>query len=61
MTVVIKTIKYIDEQARVLWEEPMIFKRLFAVADDICEKGKWYVVTNVRVLEEVQIVTLKEE
>lgn len=53
-----KLIMYQNKE-RVLWTEPMCFKRLFAVGDPVVEAGKYYIVENVAVIDGVQHVHLK--
>ncbi len=60
MADVINTIRYIHD-GDVLWEEPMLYSRLYAVGDPICERSVWWKVSEVRVENDIQIVTLVPE
>jgi len=57
---VINIIRYIHD-GDVLWEEPMMYSRLYSVGDPICERSVWWKVTNVSIENDVQIVTLMPE
>jgi len=56
----IDEIHYRDIFGRLLWKEPMIFKRLHAVDEEIVEKGKPYVVKRVAVVDNIQHVNIEE-
>jgi hypothetical protein len=48
-------------RGRLLFDEPMMFKRLFASGDSICEKGVWYTVRSVDVRGDTQIVYIEAQ
>jgi hypothetical protein len=55
----INTIRYFDENGLLLFDEPMIFSRLFKIGDDIIENRVLYRVIAVVVRDDVQEVTLR--
>jgi hypothetical protein len=56
----IQTVRYCDANGSTLWEEPMLFWRLFRAGDEIFEKRKFYRVTDVKIDDEIQVVHLSE-
>jgi hypothetical protein len=59
-TASIHTVRYCDANGMTLWEEPMLYWRLFRTGDEIFERRKFYRVTDVKVGDEIQIVRLSE-
>lgn len=57
----VKTIHYRTYAGVLLWEERMIFSRLYAVGDRIVENGKHYVVHRVAVADDVQHVNFRKD
>ena len=60
MHIHINEIRYYNEQGEFLWNESMIYRRLFMVGQEIIENYKTYKVLRVAVAEGIQYVNLKE-
>ena len=56
----VDTIHYRDIYGNLLFQAPMIFKRLHGVGEEIAEKGIWYVVKRVCVVDNIQHVNIVE-
>lgn len=51
---VVNEIHYRDMDGALLWKEPMIFSRLFAIGQDFIEDSVRYIVRRVAVADGVQ-------
>ena len=56
----IDNIHYRDIYGKLLFQTPMIFKRLHGVGEKMVEKGIWYVVKRVCVVDNIQHVNIVE-
>ncbi len=59
MSYKIETIHYRDVYGNLLFEEPMIFKRLHGIGETLVMDYKEYEVTRVAVAETVQHINMK--
>jgi hypothetical protein len=55
----IKEIHYRNIYGKLLWKEPMIFRRLYAVGQDFIENYKKFIVVRVAVADDVQHVNIR--
>ena len=58
--ITLDTIIYSDLDGHEIFREPMIFKRLWAVGQDLIHEGKTYYVTEMETKENIQRVTITD-
>ena len=56
----IKETHYRDIYGKLLWTEPMIFSRLYAVGQEFIENSQTYTVARVAVADNVQHVNIRK-
>jgi hypothetical protein len=57
----IDTIHYRDIYGKLLWSEPMIFKRLFGPGQDIVENKVRYFIKRVAVVDNIQHLNIVKD
>lgn len=60
MKINIKQIDYRDEKRKLLWSEPMIYRRLFGVGQIIIENYLRYKVKRVAIVDGIQHLNLEK-
>ena len=56
----IMEIEYFLEDGTLVFSEPMIFRRLWAVGDDLVHEYRSYAVLSVEIEDNKQIVTIRQ-
>lgn len=56
----IDTIHYRDIYGNLLFQTPMVFRRLHGIGEEMVVKGIWYIVKQVCVVDNIQHVNINE-